>query len=116
MAEASQQTQSSEFVGQVSRWRNHLYHEPTNNQIKKVIFRAFKHQNPRRILPKASIRHGHLLIAGLRKYTYERASQLLQTLHPKNLLNLEYIHSRTLSCRSYLAVSNRHPLGDCSAK
>jgi hypothetical protein len=103
-------------MGQVSRWRNHLYHEPTNNEIKNVISRAFMYQHPRCILPKATIHHGHFLVAGLRKYTYERVSQLLQTLHPENLLNLEYIHSRTLPRRKYLAVSNIHPLGHCLAK
>jgi hypothetical protein len=116
MADTLQQTRPSVVEGQLLRWRGKLYREPTNIEIEKVISRAFKYQDSRYIHPRASIRYGNLIIKGIRKHTYERVTELLQTLHPENLLNLEYVHRADTSGRNYLAVSNRHPLGHCLAK
>lgn len=116
MADNSHPPQSGEAKGQVIRWRTRLYYEPSDKEIQKVISRAFQYEDPRRILPKASVSYGHLLIKGLRKETYERITKILQILYPDNLLNLEYVHSHRHIGRNYLAVSNRHPLGRCLAK
>jgi len=116
MAEISHRTQSSEAKGQVIRWRDRLYHEPSDIEIERAILRALKYENPRRIHPKAFVGYGHLLIKGLRKHTYERVTKVLQTLYPENLLNLEYVHSSNFVGRNYLDTSNRHPLGRYIAK
>jgi hypothetical protein len=88
MADTFQQTRPSVVEGQVTRWRGKVYLEPTNIEIENVISRAFKYQDSRYIHPRASVRYGHLLIKGIRKHTYERITELLQSLHPENLLNL----------------------------
>jgi hypothetical protein len=116
MADTFQQTRPSPVEGQVTRWRGKVYLEPTNIEIENVISRTFKYQDSRHIHPRASVRYGHLLIKGIRKQTYERITELLQILHPENLLNLEYVHRSDPIGRNYLAVSNRHPLGRCLAK
>jgi len=116
MAEISHRTQSSEAKGQIIRWRDRLYHEPSDIEIERAILRALKYEDPQRIHPKAFVGYGHLLIRGLRKHTYERVTKVLQTLYPGNLLNLEYVHSSNFVGRNYLVVSNRHPLGRSLAR
>ena len=116
MAEISHQPQASEAKGQVTHWRNRLYYEPSDIEIEKVILRAFEYEDPRHILPQASVCYGHLLIRGLRTETYERVTKVLSALYPENLLNLKYVHNGRSMGRNYLAVSNRHSLGRCLAK